>query len=224
MMGKKFNSIFVLLFSRIIIKFLFFVFLVILFWILYHLFGFVFSIFFFFWFSKVLSHLVNLVAAWRAGCHERWDGFAPAHVPPRLVPEPPRWPPVEPEVPPDDWCCHGAQRLDHAPWFHGHDQPPVIYFLFVWFFYPEESGHLSDLWVFDFFFFGFWFSKINDFNIFYISIVNQGQPIFRRIQIFTHIFGDLLFFHKNFFLIWIHTFMTTIYKKLWFLGRDIFFF
>lgn len=74
------------------------------------------------------AHLVNLVAAWRAGCHVRWDEFDPPHGPPRLLPEPPRWPPVDPVGPPDDWCCHGAQRLGHALWFHGHDQPPKILF------------------------------------------------------------------------------------------------
>lgn len=76
------------------------------------------------------AHLVNFVAC-RAGCHERWDEFDPPHGPPRVLPEPPRWPLVDPVGPPDDCGCHGAQRFGHAPWFHAHDQPPII-FIILW--------------------------------------------------------------------------------------------
>lgn len=101
-----------------------------------------FSIFLFFFFKSFCvvwqhlflyrpspAHLVNFVAC-RAGCHERWDEFDPPHGPPRVLPEPPRWPLVDPVGPPDDCGCHGAQRFGHAPWFHAHDQPPISFFLY----------------------------------------------------------------------------------------------
>lgn len=74
-------------------------------------------------------HLVYLVAVWRAGCHDRWDELDPPHgppPPPRLEPEPPRCPLADPAGPPGGCCCHGAQRFGHVPWFHVHDQPPVV--------------------------------------------------------------------------------------------------
>lgn len=69
----------------------------------------------------VLSHLLYLLAAWR-GCHGRWGVFAHDGPPRLLLPEPR----------PDDGgplcCCHGAQRLGHAPpWFHAQDHPPLIF-------------------------------------------------------------------------------------------------
>lgn len=102
-------------------------------------------------FEPFSPHLVYLVAAWRAGCHERWDEFDPPHGPPRLLPEPPRWPPVEPVGPPDDCCCHGAHRLGHAPWFHAHDHPPIYYiffnlyniFKFIFFIDHHHHHHVS---------------------------------------------------------------------------------
>lgn len=69
-----------------------------------------------------ISHLLYLVVACRAGCHERWDELEP-HGTPRLL-ELPRWVPVALEGIPPDWC-HGAQRPGKALWFHDQDQPPI---------------------------------------------------------------------------------------------------
>lgn len=105
--------------------------------------GFCFSKFGFFWLFVwffvfiCLSHLLYLVVACRAGCHERWDELEP-HGTPRLL-ELPRWVPVALEGIPPDWC-HGAQRLGKALWFHDQDQPPnfivcnfCVNYHFIWF-------------------------------------------------------------------------------------------